>query len=48
MIVNTRDRLALIRLYYRLRENPGLAKELGVQLSFQKTSETRQNQVKED
>lgn len=32
--MDTRNRLAMIRLYERLKTSPGLARELGVQVSF--------------
>lgn len=32
--MDTRNRLAVIRLYERLKTSPGLARELGVQVSF--------------
>ena len=34
MTMDTRNRLAMIRLYERLKTSPGLAGELGVQVSF--------------
>lgn len=34
MKMDTRNRLAMIRLYERLKTSPGLAGELGVQVSF--------------
>lgn len=33
-MMDTRNRLAMIRLYERLKANPGLARELGVQVGF--------------
>ena len=32
--MDTRNRLAMIRLYERLKTSPGIARELGVQVSF--------------
>ena len=32
--MDTRNSLAVIRLYERLKTSPGLARELGVQVSF--------------
>ena len=32
--MDTKNRLAMIRLYERLKASPGLAGELGVQVSF--------------
>lgn len=32
--MDARNRLAMIRLYERLKTSPGLARELGVQVSF--------------
>ena len=34
MTIDTRNRLAIIRLYERLKASPGLAGELDVQVSF--------------
>lgn len=38
--MNARNRISYIRLYDRLKENPELARELGVQVSFGKAKES--------
>lgn len=44
--MDARNRLACIRLYDRLKERPGLARELGVQVTFREVGSTRKDQAK--
>lgn len=46
--MDTRSRLACIRLYDRLNERPGLARELGVQVTFREVGSTRKDRAKEE